>query len=65
MRARIGQRIDTESVVREIREREQKYGSLVTFHMRDHGLSWREAKTSVKNSIKWALIKKEWRELPH
>jgi hypothetical protein len=65
MRARIGQRIDIDGVVRELREREHKYGSLVTFHMRDHNLSWREAKTSVKNSIKWALIKKEWRELPH
>lgn len=65
MRARIGQRIDTEDVVREMRERERKYGSLVTFHMRDHSLSWAEAKRSVKNSIKWAIIKKQWRELQH
>ena len=65
MRARIGQRIDIDGVVRDMREREQKYGSLVTFHMRDYGLSWAEAKRSVKNSIKWALIKKQWRELTH
>ena len=65
MRARIGQRIDIDGVVQELREREQKYGSLVTFHMRDHGLSWAEAKTSVKNSIKWSLIKKEWTKYTH
>lgn len=65
MRARVGQRIDIDGVVQELRDRERKYGSLVTFHMRDHGLSWSQAKTSVKNSIKWSLIKKQWRELPH
>ena len=65
MRARVGQRIDIDGVVRDMREREHKYGSLVTFHMRDYGPSWSEAKRSVKNSIKWSLIKKQWRELPH
>ena len=65
MRVRIGRRIDIDGVVRDMREREQKYGSLVTFHMRDYGLSWSQAKISVRNSIKWSLIKKQWRELSH
>jgi hypothetical protein len=46
--------------IRSIREREQKFGALVRFEIKDNpSLNWYEAKQSVKNSIKFGLMRRE------
>lgn len=47
--------------IRSIREREQKFTALVKFECKENPqLKWHEAKQSVRNSIRFGLMKREW-----
>jgi hypothetical protein len=46
--------------IRSIREREQKFTALVKYECKDNPqLTWHEAKQSVKNSIRFGLMRRE------
>ena len=46
--------------IRSIREREQKFTALVKYECKDNPqLTWNEAKHSVKNSIRFGLMRRE------
>lgn len=46
--------------IRSIREREQKFGALVRYEIRDNvSLSWGEAKSKVRDNIRFGLMKRE------
>ena len=50
-----------DKTIRSIREREQKFTALVKFECKENPqLKWHEAKESVKRSIKFGLMKREW-----
>jgi len=49
-----------DKTIRSIREREQKFTALVKYECKDNPqLKWHEAKQSVKNSIRFGLMRRE------